>query len=51
MHLDNKTLSDRGTVFREAIACVLRHLGYVPFQWMVGISFLSRYGPPSLSSP
>lgn len=36
MHLDNKTLSGRGTVFREAIACVRRHFGYVPFQWIHG---------------
>jgi glycosyltransferase involved in cell wall biosynthesis len=36
MHLDNKTLSRRGTVFREAITCVQRHQGYVPFQWIHG---------------
>lgn len=36
MHVNNKTLSHRGTVFREAIACVQRHQGYVPFQWIHG---------------
>jgi glycosyltransferase involved in cell wall biosynthesis len=38
MHAENKTLSQRGTVFREAIGCVRRHQGYVPFQWIHGYS-------------
>jgi glycosyltransferase involved in cell wall biosynthesis len=38
MHAGNKTLSGRETVFREAIGCVRRHQGYVPFQWIHGYS-------------
>lgn len=38
MHAENKTLSRRRTVFREAIGCVRRHQGYVPFQWIHGYS-------------
>jgi glycosyltransferase involved in cell wall biosynthesis len=38
MHPKNKTLSCRRLVFREAIRCVRRHQGYVPFQWVHGYS-------------
>lgn len=34
MHRDNKTLGQRGPAFREAIAVVKRHYGYVPIGWL-----------------
>ena len=36
MHRENKTLGRRHKVFRETIAALKRHRGYVPFQWIHG---------------
>lgn len=36
MHAANKTLGKRGDVFRESIAAVRQHTGYVGFQWVHG---------------
>jgi glycosyltransferase involved in cell wall biosynthesis len=34
MHRDNKSLGQRGPLFRETFAILQRHYGYVPFQWI-----------------
>jgi glycosyltransferase involved in cell wall biosynthesis len=34
MHSDNKTLGERGPSYREAMAVVKRHFGYVPARWV-----------------
>jgi glycosyltransferase involved in cell wall biosynthesis len=34
MHADNKTLGERGGLYRESIAVVKRHFGYVPMAWL-----------------
>ena len=34
MHADNKTLGERGGLYRESIAVVKRHFGYVPMSWL-----------------
>ncbi len=41
MHRGNKTLGQRRTVFRESIALLSQHYGYVPVKWIYGyLSFL-----------
>jgi glycosyltransferase involved in cell wall biosynthesis len=41
MHPGNKTLAQRRTVFRESIALLAHHYGYVPVKWIYGyLSFL-----------
>lgn len=41
MHRENKTLSQRRTVFTESIALLVQHYGYVPVSWVYGyLSFL-----------
>jgi glycosyltransferase involved in cell wall biosynthesis len=41
MHPGNKTLGQRRTVFRESIALLSEHYGYVPVEWIYGyLSFL-----------
>jgi hypothetical protein len=41
MHPVNKTLGQRRTLFRESIALLSQHYGYVPVQWIYGyLSFL-----------
>ncbi len=34
MHADNKTLGERGGLYRESIAVAKRHFGYVPMSWL-----------------
>jgi hypothetical protein len=34
MHSDNKTLGERGGLYRESIAVAKRHFGYVPMSWL-----------------
>lgn len=34
MHADNKTLGERGGLYRESIAVVKHHFGYVPMGWL-----------------
>jgi glycosyltransferase involved in cell wall biosynthesis len=34
MHADNKSLGERGGLYRESIAVVKRHFGYVPMNWL-----------------
>ncbi len=34
MHRDNKSLGQRGPVFRETFRILHRHYGYVPFSWI-----------------
>jgi glycosyltransferase involved in cell wall biosynthesis len=34
MHADNKTLGERGGLYRESMAVVKRHFGYVPMSWL-----------------
>lgn len=34
MHADNKTLGQRGALYRESISVVKRHFGYVPMNWL-----------------
>ncbi len=34
MHRDNKSLGQRGAVFRETFRILEEHYGYVPFQWI-----------------
>ena len=34
MHRDNKSLGQRGPVFRETFQILRRHYGYVPFKWI-----------------
>lgn len=36
MHRENKSLGQRGAVFRETFRILERHYGYVPFQWIYG---------------
>jgi glycosyltransferase involved in cell wall biosynthesis len=36
MYRDNKTLRARGAVYRDIIAIVKRHYGYVPYSWLFG---------------
>lgn len=36
MHRENKSLGQRGGVFRETFRILKRHYGYVPFQWIYG---------------
>lgn len=36
MHAANKSLGQRRQVFRETFRVLLRHYGYVPFQWIYG---------------
>ena len=36
MHRDNKSLGQRGGVFRETFQILERHYGYVPFHWIYG---------------
>ncbi len=36
MHASNKSLGQRGEVFRETFRILRRHYGYVPFQWVYG---------------
>jgi glycosyltransferase involved in cell wall biosynthesis len=38
MHHENKSLSERRSVFLESLAAVRQHCGYVPFQWIHGFS-------------
>jgi glycosyltransferase involved in cell wall biosynthesis len=41
MHQENKTLSQRATVFSESIGLLRRYYGYVPVRWVYGyLSFL-----------
>lgn len=41
MHIDNKTLATRQTVFTESIGLLARHYDYVPVSWVYGyLSFL-----------
>ncbi|MBI5085917.1 MAG: glycosyltransferase [Acidobacteria bacterium] len=44
MHGSNKSLGQRGEVFREAMAALERHYGYVPFQWVYGRLLYERDG-------
>ncbi len=34
MHPDNKSLGERGGLYRESLAFVRRHYGYVPMSWL-----------------
>jgi glycosyltransferase involved in cell wall biosynthesis len=34
MHSDNKTLGERGGLYREGVAVAKRHFGYVPMSWL-----------------
>lgn len=34
MHPDNKSLGERGALYREGLAVVRRHFGYVPMSWL-----------------
>jgi glycosyltransferase involved in cell wall biosynthesis len=34
MHGENRTLGQRPRIFRESMAVLARHYGYVPFQWL-----------------
>lgn len=36
MYPDNKTLRQRGDVYRDIIGIVRRHYGYVPYDWLFG---------------
>ena len=36
MYGSNKTLGDRGAVYRDIIGIVKRHYGYVPYDWLFG---------------
>lgn len=36
MYRDNKTLRERGAVYRDIIRIVKRHYGYVPYSWLFG---------------
>ncbi len=36
MYRDNKTLRERGAVYRDIIGIVKRHYGYVPYDWLFG---------------
>lgn len=56
MHRANKTLGGRREVFRETIALLRRHYGYVPVNWVYGyLSFLrdgrDQYFEPLRHSP
>jgi glycosyltransferase involved in cell wall biosynthesis len=44
MHAANKSLGERGDMFREAIASLRKHYGYVPFQWIYGRMLYGRDG-------
>jgi len=44
MHIGTKTLGSRGEVYREVMATLRRHYGYVPYPWIFGYtSFLFRH--------
>lgn len=56
MHSQNKTLKQRTAVFRETIALLQRHFGYVPLNWVYGyLSYLrdgrDQYFEPLRHSP
>ncbi len=34
MHAGNKSLRDRGRMFREGMSVLKRHFGYIPFHWI-----------------
>jgi glycosyltransferase involved in cell wall biosynthesis len=54
MHRENKTLGSRRRAYREAVAVVKQHFGYVPYSWIYGYcshmldpsdQFFERTGP------
>ncbi|MCC6860381.1 MAG: glycosyltransferase [Bryobacterales bacterium] len=36
MHPENKTLGSRGEVYREVMAVLMTHYGFVPYEWVYG---------------
>lgn len=51
MHRDNKTLSRRGEVFREGMAVIEKHFGYVPFSWIYSEQVWLRDGRDQFFEP
>lgn len=51
MHGQNKTLGERRTMFREGIAVLARHYGYVPFNWVYCRRVYERDGLDQFADP